>query len=153
MSSVAFQCRSKDELVAALAKREKDPEERLPAGGDSGATLTADLLGPVGGDSGRAPTADLFRLVLEMQRQQISWMEDQRQEVWMNMQQEIQRDMFERFWVQEREHVATKGARWTTKLPRPMLQKLSEKDDVESYLEMFERVANQQARPKETWAA
>ncbi len=78
--SVAFQCRRKDEPVAVLAKREKDPEEGLPAGGDSGATLTADLLGPAGGESGGAPTADLFRLVLEMQGQQMSCMEDQQRD-------------------------------------------------------------------------
>ncbi len=55
----------------------------------------------------------------------------------MNMQQETQRDMFERFWAQERERAATEETRWTTKLPKLMLQKLSEKDDVESYLEML----------------
>ncbi len=126
--------RRKEELVAALAEREKDPEGGLPAGGDGGATLTADLLGPAGGDGGAAPTADLFGLVLEMQRQQMSWMEVQqkRQEVWMSVQQETQREMFERLWAQERERAATEGARRTTKPPRPMLQKLSEKDDVES---------------------
>ena len=38
------------------------------------------------------------------------------------------------------------------KPPRPTLQKLSKEDDVESYLDMFERVAGQQGWPKETWA-
>ena len=36
--------------------------------------------------------------------------------------------------------------------PKPMLQKFSRKDDVESYLDVFERVGAQQKWPKETWA-
>ena len=38
------------------------------------------------------------------------------------------------------------------KPPRPTLQKLSKEDDIESYLDMFERVAGQQGWPKELWA-
>jgi len=33
-----------------------------------------------------------------------------------------------------------------------MLQKFTEKDDIESYLDMFERVARQQEWPREIWA-
>ena len=35
---------------------------------------------------------------------------------------------------------------------KPMLQKFTEKDDVESYLDMFEHAAAQQEWLKETWA-
>ncbi len=54
----------------------------------------------------------------------------------MSTQQETQREMLERIWEQKRERVAAEGARRVTKLPKPTLQKLTEKDDVESYLDM-----------------
>ena len=38
------------------------------------------------------------------------------------------------------------------KPPKPTLQKLSKEDDLESYLDMFDRVAGQQGWPKELWA-
>ena len=38
------------------------------------------------------------------------------------------------------------------KPPRPTLQKLSSSDDIESYLDMFERVARQQGWPNEIWS-
>ena len=53
----------------------------------------------------------------------------------------------------ERGCMAAEEARRVAKLPKPMFQKFTEKDDhVESYLNMFERVAAQQEWPKETWA-
>ena len=36
--------------------------------------------------------------------------------------------------------------------PKPILQTFMDKDDIESYLDMFERVAAQQEWPRETWA-
>ena len=53
---------------------------------------------------------------------------------------------------QERGHVATEETRRAAKFPKSMLQKFSEKDDVESFLDMFERVTAQQEWPKEIWA-
>ena len=53
---------------------------------------------------------------------------------------------------QERGRLAAEEARRAVKFPKPMLQKFSEKDDVESYLDLFERVAAQQEWPKEAWA-
>ena len=53
---------------------------------------------------------------------------------------------------QERGCIAAEEARRAAKLPKPLLQKFTEKDDVESYLDMFKRVATQQEWPKETWA-
>ena len=38
------------------------------------------------------------------------------------------------------------------KLPKPTIQKLKEGDDIEDYLAMFERVANQQGWPGDIWA-
>ena len=67
--------------------------------------------------------------------------QQRRQEEWMDLQQASQREMFESMREQqERERVAAEEARRAAKLPKPMLQKLSEKDDVESYLDVFERV-------------
>ena len=86
----------------------------------------------------------------------MAWMESQqrRQEEWrMHLQQEAQRDMMERMREQQKRGcLATKEARRAAKFPKLLLQKFSEKDDVESYLDMFERVAAQQEWPKETWA-
>ena len=48
--------------------------------------------------------------------------------------------------------VAPGSSRERVKPPRPTLQKLSKEDDIESFLDMFERVAGQQGWPKETWA-
>ena len=71
----------------------------------------------------------------------------------MQLQQEAQQEMMERMREQqERGRVAAEEARRAAKFPKPMLQKFSEEDDVESYLDMFERVASQQEWPKETWA-
>ena len=39
------------------------------------------------------------------------------------------------------------------KPPRPTLQKLSSSDDIESYLDMFKRVARQQEWRNESWSA
>ena len=71
----------------------------------------------------------------------------------MHLQQESQREMMERMREQqERGRIAAEEARRAAKFPKPLLQKFTEKDDVESYLDMFERVAAQQEWPKETWA-
>ena len=68
----------------------------------------------------------------------------------MHLQQVSQREMLENMREQqERGRVAAEEARRTAKLPKPVLQKFSEKDDVESCLDMFKR---QQEWPKETWA-
>ena len=70
----------------------------------------------------------------------------------MHSQQQAQLEIMERMREQqERGCRAAEEARRAAKLPKPMLQKLTE-DDMESYLDMFERVAAQQEWPKETWA-
>jgi len=38
------------------------------------------------------------------------------------------------------------------KLPKPTMQKLGDKDDIEHFLATFERIATQQGWPKEVWA-
>ena len=71
----------------------------------------------------------------------------------MEAQQGCQRELMVRMSEQqERGRIAAEEARRAAKLPKPLLQKFTEKDDVESYLDMFERVATQQEWPKETWA-
>jgi len=134
---ITFTSRKKEELIAALMETETmGPGTTSPS--------------PPGPSS-----AELFDLILTLQRQQMAWMESQqrRQEEWMHLQQEAQRDMMERMREQqERGRLAAEEARRAAKFPKPLLQKFSEKDDVESYLDMFERVAAQQEWPKETWA-
>ena len=95
-----------------------------------------------------------MELILAMQRQQMAWMEEQQkqQEEWMNLQQASQREMLVSLREQQEiGRVAAMEAHRVAKLPKPVLQKFIEKDNVESYLEMFERVAAQQEWPKETW--
>ena len=68
-------------------------------------------------------------------------------------QQEAQRELWEGIRRhQEGGRIAAEEARRASRIPRPMLQKFTEKDDIESYLDMFERVARQQEWPRETWA-
>ena len=134
---ISISARKKEELIAALM--DAGPESKTPEASSAAAPSSAEL----------------FELILTMQRQQMTWMESQqrRQEEWMHLQQESQREMMERMREQqERGRVAAEEARRVAKLPKPMLQKFTEKDDVESYLDMFERVAAQQEWPKETWA-
>ena len=134
---ISISARKKEELIAALM--DAGPESKTPEASSAAAPSSAEL----------------FELILTMQRQQMTWMESQqrRQEEWMHLQQESQREMMGRMREQqERGRVAAEEARRVAKLPKPMLQKFTEKDDVESYLDMFERVAAQQEWPKETWA-
>ena len=84
----------------------------------------------------------------------MAWMEgQQKQQEWMHLQQVSQCEMLESMRdQQERGRVAAEEGHRAAKLPKPVLQKFSEKDDMESYLDMFEHVAAQQEWPKETWA-
>ena len=138
---ISVTSRKKEELIAALIE----------------ARGVAPMIEKVDPSSEAAvpSSADLMELILTMQRQQMAWMEGQqrRQEEWMHLQQASQREMFESMREQqERGRVAAEEACRRAKLPKPVLQKFTEKDDVESYLDMFERVATQQEWPKLTWA-
>ena len=52
-----------------------------------------------------------------------------------------------------RREVAERREETRYKLPKPTLKKLEETDDIENYLETFERVATQHHWPEEMWAA
>ena len=54
--------------------------------------------------------------------------------------------------MQEKQRDDARAIDSKPRLPRPMLQKLTADDDIESYLQMFERVATQQNWPKDIWA-
>ncbi len=134
---IAVQARNKEELIAALT------EKMSESGEDRGA-------------AGTPATSELFGFILQMQRDQMNWMEAQqrRQELWMSSQQRSQEEMLDALRErQERERIAVEESRRRARLPKPTLQRFAEGDDVESYLDMFERVATQQEWPKETWAA
>ena len=45
-----------------------------------------------------------------------------------------------------------RGAFEKVKLPKPMLQKLGDTDDIEHFLAAFERIAKQHSWPKDVWA-
>jgi len=67
-------------------------------------------------------------------------------------QQEAQRELWEGIRRHQEGRIAAEEARRASRIPKPMLQKFTEKDDIESYVDMFERVARQQEWPREIWA-
>ena len=138
---ISISARKKEELISALMEaRGPAPVSKVP---EASGTTT----GP--------SSAEMFQLFLTMQKQQLAWMESQqkRQEEWMHSQQQAQLEIMERMREQqERGRRAAEEAHRAAMFPKPMLQKLTEKDDIESYLDMFERVAAQQEWPEETWA-
>ena len=124
--------KNKEEMVGALSQIE-------------GLNLE-DIMTPTGASTGHAGkveaelTGQMMKMMLEMQREQRQWME---------MQQEKQQKWME---MQEKRHDETRTSDSKPKLPRPTLQKLTADDDIESYLQMFERVATQQSWPEDIWA-
>jgi len=137
---IAVYGKRKEELIAALSE--------TPTA-EFGAEQKVDDL-----PTGSGPL-ELVGLVMQMQREQMHWMAEQqrRQEEWMVAQQEAQRELWEGIRRhQEGGRIAAEEARRASRIPKPMLQKFTEKDDIESYLDMFERVARQQEWPRETWA-
>jgi len=137
---IAVYGKRKEELIAALSE--------TPTA-EFGAEQRVDDL-----PTGSGPL-ELVGLVMQMQREQMHWMAEQqrRQEEWMVAQQEAQRELWEGIRRhQEGGRIAAEEARRASRIPKPMLQKFTEKDDIESYLDMFERVARQQEWPRETWA-
>ena len=126
---IAIHTKKKEELIAALM--EVVPEAKDP--------------GVQGGVSTGPSTGEVFELILRMQQKQMAWMQGQqrRQEQWMEAQQGCQRELMVRMSEQqERGRIAAEEARRAAKLPKPLLQKFTEKDDVESYLDMFERMGH-----------
>ncbi len=71
---IAVQARRKEELIAALTERPPHLERSEP--------------GEDGGAAGTSTTSELFGFILQMQRDQMNWMEAQqrRQELWMSVQ-------------------------------------------------------------------
>ena len=99
-----------------------------------------------------------MEMVQQLQQDQRAWLEAQQrmQEEIMVRNQKTQKEMLDaavsasRASVESPPLVASERER--VKPPKPTLQKLSKEDDIESYLDMFERVAGQQGWPKELWA-
>ena len=117
--------------------------------------LIEQLLGVEFPGEGEARAADEEKLstthLLEMVRQM-----QQDQRAWLEAQQKAQKEMLDAVLSASRASIGppptiapADGGR--TKPPKPTLQKLSKEDDIESYLDMFERVARQQGWPKELW--
>ena len=118
--------KSKEELVEALSQIED---------------LNLEVVGAIGlPNKAEELSGQLLKMMLEMQREQRQWME---------MQQEKQQKWME---MEEKRRDVARAVDSKPKLPRPTLQKLTADDDIESYLQMFERVATQQDWPLEIWA-
>ena len=123
--------KNKEEMIGALSQIEG---------------LNLEDITPTGASTGRAGkveaelTGQMMKMMLEMQREQRQWME---------MQQEKQQKWME---MQEKRRDETRTIDSKPKFLRPTLQKLTADDDIESYLQMFERVATQQSWPEDIWA-
>ena len=70
----------------------------------------------------------------------------------MQQNQQVQREMTDAVLAARAPSTGAPLVRERVKPPRPTLQKLSSSDDIESYLDMFERVAREQGRPNDIWS-
>ena len=118
--------KTKEELIAQLLEVES---RETPGGG------TPSL------------SAQLLEVMMQMQKDQQAWLEGQqrRQEELLEQNQRAQREMIEAVLTSRASAIVppstTAGA--SVRPPKPTLQKLSSSDDIESYLEMLERVVRQ----------
>ena len=157
---VRVQRRSKEELIDALCEARVGIDDAGAAAGTTNKLL--EMVMEMQMEMQRQQQQQQRELQLEQQH----WFEGQqaRQEKWMVQQQESQkeivREMVEHYRPETPSVVeglrtieSVAGAPATrAKIPKATLQKFAEGDDIDSYLEMFERVATQQEWPKETWA-
>ena len=108
--------KNKEDMIGALSQIGLNLEDITPTGASTGhaGKVETDVTGQM-------------MMMLEIQREQRQWMEmQQEKQKWMEM--------------QERRGDETRTTDSTPKLLRPTLQKLTADDDIESYLQMFERV-------------
>ncbi len=112
------------------------------------------------GDEPPAVSAEMLVAMLQEQQRALLQQQEMQRE-----QQRSQQALMEKLLEQQREEmekckrevqelkekdVASGDAK--TKLPRPTFQKLGEHDDIENFLAMFERIAEQQKWPGDVWA-
>ena len=102
-------------------------------------------------ESARTDLSDsLMKMVLQMQEQQLQMQKETR--TWIAQQQERQEKLMQA--VMDRSSLPPSGEDGVRKAkpPKPTLQKLAPSDDIESFIDMFERVATQQGWPTDVWA-
>ena len=147
----------RDELRGFTIDRVKElcGAKHIKVYGKTKDVLIEQLLGVEFPGEGEARAADEEKLstthLLEMVRQM---RQDQR--AWLEAQQKAQKEMLDAVPSASRASIGplptiAPADRGRTKPPKPTLQKLSKEDDIESYLDMLERVARQQGWPKELW--
>ena len=92
----------------------------------------------------------LMKMVLQMQEQQLQMQKETR--TWIAQQQERQEKLMQA--VIDRSSLTASGEDGAKKAkpPKPTLQKLAPSDDIESFIDMFERVATQQGWSTEVWS-
>ena len=121
--------------------------------------------GSVAEDMPGATTATLVRLLVEQQRVMNEQQERAREQHQQALEQQTvqQRMLLEIVeqqkgellrYREEMNSILRKGeeAAAKPKIPKPTMQKLGDKDDIEHFLATFERIATQQGWPKEVWA-
>ena len=109
----------------------------------------SDKVGGSTADGERLSTTHLMEMVRQLQQDQRAWLEAQQrmQEEVMVRNQKAQKETLDAIVSASRASVESPppiaSERERVKPPKPILQKLSKEDDIESCLDMFERVAGQ----------
>ena len=102
-----------------------------------------------------------MKMLIHMQEMQMRWLEREEEdriakekELRRQEEREIEKMEKEQRFPSElmKELADSKREKDTVKLPKPVLQKFTEEDDVASFLDMFERVASLHKCPKTMWA-
>ena len=94
------------------------------------------------------PMVQMMRMMQEQMHQQAQMMQKQiflqeeRQRQWQKEQQELMLTLVEK----------SKPDETKPRLPKPTLQKMTEGENVENFLDMFEKVATQQRWPRDVWS-
>ena len=104
---------------------------------------------------GSVPTATVRELLLDQQRLMKDQQETQRQilmEIIEQQRVEMTKHRDEMKELLARSEAGVGKDATKVSLPKPTLQKLSADDDIEHFLEMFERTAKQRRWPEDVWA-
>ena len=91
------------------------------------------------------------KMILQMQEQQLQMQKETR--TWISQQQERQKKLMQAMINRGSSLMVGEDMATTSRVkpPKPTLQKLTPSDDIESFIDLFERVATQQGWPVDIW--